>query len=139
MRIRARITFDAGIETIQIPNDEIYTFLRGALEQFGKRFLDERVEMERNEEAPVPISRFSPRRDFIIGSRSPLSTGNVADSMERSAKGARFLSYFGRVTTYKCLTSFFACRRWLRRASFAALCRLAKGHLLLRCILSKTQ
>jgi len=39
MQIRARITFDAGkIEVIRIPNDEIYTFLRRALEQFGSAF-----------------------------------------------------------------------------------------------------
>lgn len=98
MQIRARITFDAGkIEAIRIPNDEIYTFLRRALEQFGNAFSTSASKWSGTKRRPAPISRFSPGRDFIIGSRSPLSMGNVADSMKRSAKGVRFLSYFGRI------------------------------------------
>lgn len=73
MQIRARITFDPG-RIRGHPNSErrnLYVLSKGT-RTIRECFLDDRIEMEQNEEAPVPISRFSSRRDFIIGWRSSL-------------------------------------------------------------------
>lgn len=106
MQIRARITFDLG--RIQShPNSEgrnLYVPSKGT-RTIRERFLDDRVEMEQNEEAPVPISRFSPRSDFIIGSQSSFDGKHRRDSVKRSPKRVRFSILLRSYTTYKCLTS----------------------------------
>jgi len=99
MQIRARITFDLG--RIQShPNSEgrnLYVPSKGT-RTIRERFLDDRVEMEQNEEAPVPISRFSPRSDFIIGSQSSLSTGStVGTPWNDRQRESDFLSCFVRI------------------------------------------
>lgn len=106
MQIRARITFDPGkIEVVEF-HGEIYTFLRRALEQFGSTFTTSASKWSGTRSAP-PISRFSPRRDFIIGSKArslllalapfPLRRAETPTTLGTIAKRVRFLSYFDRI------------------------------------------
>lgn len=102
-------------------------------------FLDDRVEMEQNEEAPVPISRFTSRRDFIIGSRSSLSSGSTVGKLHETIakERVRFSILLPSYTTYKCLTSPLRVADGFGKhlpPFFVSCCCLArKEHLLLRC------